>query len=694
MVNRVEPRAEHRTLATRTVVVRDVLILLTLMGIAAALRLYRLDSLPPGFDVDEAYNMLDALDIVKGKHPVFLPANAGREALYSYLQAFMVSILGKQAFALRLTSALIGIATVGAAYVLVSSLPVCRARTLALLTALLLAFSFYHLVFSRYGIRSIMTPLMGCLAFYAYWRGYQAIRISHWRSWISFAWAGFWLGLGLYAHTAARLAPIIPIGFTGYLILRDRQRMGRYLGSLAVLLLVMAIVSIPLVRYFWTHPYDFTGHVAEVSVLSNQAAISPVRSLTRNVLLVLGMFNWQGDLAWSRNLSGRPVFDPLMGIFFLTGVLLLIREAIWHSEPLGKGGVACFTLLWVGVMLLPTLLAEDAPSFSRAIGILPAIYIPPALALLTIGRRISTWHLKPSTKLVLGMAVIATAVLVSGAWTIYDYFVAFARDPNMAYDYDQDKVDAAQYVREAVAEGHRVYLSPFLASHSTVRVLTADLALASFDGHQGLVLPPAEGERKAIYVFMTAWEPESVTAFGHELGDLANPKTVNDRWGRPLVTVYGIDAANLASTDPVAALRGLGYQPRPMADGLFADRIELLGYVLDRTLSPGQKVALTLFWRARQRVPYDYTVFVHVVDTVDQRWGQHDKPPLGGSYPTSVWRVKEVIVDHYKLAIDPNAPSDNLRILVGLYLPQTGARAVLSATGQTYIELPTEMKGP
>ena len=182
MVYKVGARREPRTLATRTVVIRDILVLLTLMGIAAALRLYRLDSLPPGFDVDEAYNMLDALDIVRGKHSVFLPANAGREALYSYLQALMVLILGKQVFALRLTSALIGIATVGATYVLVSNLPVCRARTLALLAALLLALSFYHLTFSRYGIRSIMTPLLECLAFYAYWRGCQAVLVSHWRS--------------------------------------------------------------------------------------------------------------------------------------------------------------------------------------------------------------------------------------------------------------------------------------------------------------------------------------------------------------------------------------------------------------------------------------------------------------------------------------------------------------------------------
>jgi hypothetical protein len=426
--------------------------------------------------------------------------------------------------------------------------------------------------------------------------------------------------------------------------------------------------------------------VAEVSILDN-----PGQSLAQNGLLVLGMFNWQGDQAWSRNLSGRPVFDPLMGIIFLVGLVLLIRDAIWHSEPLGKGGVACFTLLWLGVMLLPTLLAEDAPSFSRAIGILPAVYIPPALALLTISRWISTWNLKPVIKLILGIAVVITVVLISGTRTVYDYFVTFARNPNMAYDYDQDKVDAAQYIRKAVAEGHRVYISPFLASHSTVRVLTADLTLASFDGHQGLVLPPADGERKAVYVFLAAWEPESATAFGQELGDLAKPKTMNDTWGRPLVTVYEIDAANLPEiTDPVAALKGLGYQPQPVADSLFANGIELLGYVLDRPLSPSQTVTLTLFWRTRQRVPYDYTVFVHVVDTTDQRWGQHDRPPLEGSYPTNAWRVNEVIVDHYKLAIDPNAPSDNLRMLTGLYLPQTGARATLSSTGQTHIALPTE----
>jgi hypothetical protein len=468
--------------------------------------------------------------------------------------------------------------------------------------------------------------------------------------------------------------------------LRDRQRIGRYLGSLIVLLVAMAIVSLPLVNYFWTHPHDFTGHVAEVSILN-----SPAQSLAQNVLLVLGMFNWRGDLAWSRNLSGRPVFDPLMGIFFIIGVLLLTRDAIWHSEPFGKGGVACFTLFWIGVMLLPTLLAADAPSFSRAIGVLPAVYIPPALALLTIGRWISAWGLRPPTKRILKIAVIMTVVLISGTWTVYDYFVTFAREPNMAYDYDQDKVDAAQYVRQAVAEGHRVYLSPFLANHPTVRVLTADLALASFDGHQGLVLPPADEGRKAVYVFMAAWEPESAIAFGQGLGDLANPKTMDDAWGRSLVTVYEIDAANLPqSTDPVAALKGLGYQPQPVADGLFANGIELLGYVLDRPLSPGQTVTLTLFWRARQRVPYDYTMFVHVVDAADQRWGQHDKPPLGGSYPTNIWKVNEVIVDHYKLTIDSDAPSSNRRILIGLYLPQTGARAPLSSTGQTYIELLVE----
>lgn len=69
----------------------EILALAGLTLAAALLRLSQLAKLPPGLHVDEAYNILDAWAVMEGWRPVFLPANPGREVLYSYLQAALLA---------------------------------------------------------------------------------------------------------------------------------------------------------------------------------------------------------------------------------------------------------------------------------------------------------------------------------------------------------------------------------------------------------------------------------------------------------------------------------------------------------------------------------------------------------------------------------------------------------------------------
>lgn len=86
--------------------------------VAAFLRLWQLDQLPPGLFFDEAYNGLDARAVADGERfPLYFAGNNGREPLYLYLQAVAVKLLGPSAYALRLTSALIGILTVPLVFV-------------------------------------------------------------------------------------------------------------------------------------------------------------------------------------------------------------------------------------------------------------------------------------------------------------------------------------------------------------------------------------------------------------------------------------------------------------------------------------------------------------------------------------------------------------------------------------------------
>jgi 4-amino-4-deoxy-L-arabinose transferase-like glycosyltransferase len=84
--------------------------------LAAFLRLYRIDSLPPSDGYDQATYGLDVLDILDGARPIFLPTNFGREALFSYLVTLTYLIIGDVAAAVYVTSAVAGVLAIPATY--------------------------------------------------------------------------------------------------------------------------------------------------------------------------------------------------------------------------------------------------------------------------------------------------------------------------------------------------------------------------------------------------------------------------------------------------------------------------------------------------------------------------------------------------------------------------------------------------
>src|SRR5690606_26128243 len=97
---------------------KDWFLLLVLTLLAAGLRFYQLGVLPPGFQFDEAFNAIDAELVLQGDRPLFLPANAGREVLYTYFQATLVALLGLNVTTLRLASAILGLLAIPATYLL------------------------------------------------------------------------------------------------------------------------------------------------------------------------------------------------------------------------------------------------------------------------------------------------------------------------------------------------------------------------------------------------------------------------------------------------------------------------------------------------------------------------------------------------------------------------------------------------
>jgi 4-amino-4-deoxy-L-arabinose transferase-like glycosyltransferase len=114
------------------------------------------------------------------------------------------------------------------------------------------------------------------------------------------------------------------------------------------------------------------------------------------------------------------------------------------------------------------------------------------------------------------------------------------------------------------------------------------------------------------------------------------------------------------------------------------DQVEFLGYDLDRTrVAAGETLHLTLYWRALSEMETSYTVFTHLLDGANQIRGQQDNPPMGGTYPTTLWAPGEVVADEYALQVHADAQPGTHAIEIGLYVAATGQRLpVLDAAGQ------------
>ncbi|MCW5881373.1 MAG: hypothetical protein KIS91_10620 [Anaerolineae bacterium] len=680
-------------------------LLAAIVVVAAILRLAGLSHFPPGLSVDEAYNLIDARRILAGDRPLFLPDNAGREALYSYWQAVVIGLLGATPFALRVASALIGIVTVPVSYWCLRALPWRYARLTALVAAALLAVLFWHVVFSRFGIRAISLPLVTALLFGWLWRGMARDRVS------LYALAGVALGVALYTGTAARVLPLAPIAMCLWLAWADRPRARSYLRGLALVLGVAVLVALPLAAYFAQRPQQFTTHLGEV-------AIGPAEILT-NLARVLAMFNLYGDIAWWRNLAGRPAFDPLVGILFLVGVALVVREG-WRgrrpttddrrptltdvgtgfprpdlqegretlplpSSPVvspvvgGRWSVvppataAIFTLVWLVTMLLPTIAADNAPNFSRAIGILPVALVFPARALVLGWVRLRPRRPRLATPLLVG------ALLVSLAWTTWDYFVIFANRPETYYAYDADKVAAGRFLR-AEAAARAVFAAPLLAGHATVRAVTDGVDVRRFDPARGLVLP--DGAATYATWAQPARSGDTSPPFGLERL-AASRETVADDQGRPLLTVY-----RLGRTEPNDVRAALGLRP---GQARFGNRIGLSGVALtpgDATHGPG----VTLMWTAlAPLLDRNLTVFAHFVDASGRTVAQADGEPLGATYPTSEWRVGDRVIEERGVA---PLPPGTYRVRVGWYDRATGERLPLPGSADNAFDAGmVEVKG-
>jgi hypothetical protein len=108
--------------------------------------------------------------------------------------------------------------------------------------------------------------------------------------------------------------------------------------------------------------------------------------------------------------------------------------------------------------------------------------------------------------------------------------------------------------------------------------------------------------------------------------------------------------------------------PQYRLDMRLGESILLVGADLpQRTVQPGDKLPVTLYWQCAAPVETSYTVFVHLLDAEGQVQGQRDRIPVRGRAPTSGWVNGQFVVDEYAIPISEEAEPGPYVLEVGMY---------------------------
>ncbi len=704
---------------------RRFYLLLTLaLLVGAFLRLWQLTLVPPGLHYDLAATALLGNDVAfNGYRPIFIAAYTGHEVLFYYWLALWFRLVGSSVFTLRLAAATLGLLTLPAAYFAIRQ--VLRfeenSRLLAVFAAAFLAFSFFHVTFSRFGFRVIAEPLVQSLALGFLFRGLH--RTSDFRPPTShlplpaldFILAGVFTGLAAYTYLAARLFPFPLAIFWLALLLGslhaprstpDAPRstphasrptppsspstfqfppstpFGIWLLGFGVFSLSALLAFAPLGLYFLRHPADFLNRAGQVTPRPGEAAL-----LLQGIRRAAEMIFLNGDPYDRLNLPGRPLFGPLLGFFFVIGLLItlynLFRPHTYtpthpHTHTLSRA-TELLLLAWLPCMLLPTAVAihDVFPSNLRAFGLVPLLFVFPARGLLAGYHWLQSRLPGPLIPHAYPLTIVCLFALLFGGYATYrDYFITWANLPNQRLNDDADLTAIAGYLNAQNLADTEVFVSAIHYRHPTLAYLARDyLSIRWFTGGTSLAIPENSA---ALYLFARSAPPpeEWIAAWSSHL--VAAPVPVSASDGVPDFRAYRFAAGEAPPLPEFTSL-----------DDNFGNAITLTGYRLTSdapsrsiplgppplhappstpdappsTLHPSH-LTLDLRWRVENTVEVaDLIPYARLYDAWGTAWSQSG----GFTYPSEQWSPGDTLLTRVTVPLPAGLPPGDYTLKAGMY---------------------------
>lgn len=385
---------------------RKIYLLIFILILSFALRVYKLDSVPVSLnwdEVDAGYNAYTIANWGKDEWGQFLPLvftsfRDDKHPVHIYLTAPFVKLFGLSDFTARFPGAMIGSLSVLVIFFLARIL--FKSNLVGLLSALFLAVSPYHLHFSR-GLWEVNFALfffmLGLLLFYL------ALEKGGWLINISFL--SFGISLLSYHSSKIIVPPIVLMLIVFYF--KDLRKLSRnfYTGILIfAVFLALLFIDPRLLGIARVKQTQFSSEIIEKTQTFQK---------TKSFLLGLGEITLKqymthftpqylfisGDQSPRNSVKTYGEFYKIDAIFIFIGLLYLLKM---------KSRVTLLVLAWLLLAPLPSSLVSGAPNATRAVFMMGSLHLIAALG----AGSILSWFKGRIKLVVLVMIVVLLSVQV------------------------------------------------------------------------------------------------------------------------------------------------------------------------------------------------------------------------------------------------------------------------------------------
>jgi hypothetical protein len=644
----------------------ELALMVIILLVATYFRFHRPDSIPPGPSHDEL-RMMDLGElIVGGERPIHWTISYSAEPFYMYLLALVMPVWGFTPFSARLVTRFAGLLLIPLVHRFTRRL---FGHRVALFTSGLLAVTWWPLFFSRIALRGITLPIVFTVAIYCLWLGFDLKNQEKTkRGWLTLG--GALMGFTWYTFTAARgLVILLPL-LLGYLALTGYIR-GKQLWHSSLLTLGIAtLIMTPFVYDMQVNPGAPEARLGQLNEVIKALRSGNPLPFIKQATNTMGLFLWKGDPNWRYNISGRPAFGPVLGIWAILGFLVSIVR--WKQPRY-------FTLtIWLLLGLAPSMLTPEAPSFVRGIGALPAAVMMPGIGAVAFWKWIAT-RMPPKAKHIIP-GLLAIPIILNGLCTFQAHFIRWPTHPRVREIYQASLTEAFRALNHSNLKGPLWISEPFPDDRHLLlskRLLQREeIEPRWFDSSKAMILPPPDGARHYL------------------IADFANPDPVLfNRWMSKATTILEGKAPIPAAMLPYRVYKVVGgtwveqhlskitanskafIDPAMQKDiplpVQFDETATFLGYELTKEqLEPGGEVQLIAYWRVHSPVYEPLSSFAHLLDENQNITGQYD----GFDVPPWHWEPEAVTAQVYRFPVHQTAQPGFHYLQIGLYNPKTMRR--------------------